>query len=131
MLSLSKVLSLSPDTAKLALRESAIRKLGLEVKSVDNPGQARFEIERGIFQVFVSSRLVSDIVNQDLMRLFRQRGEAGVLIIFVDSEIVAGRAPFLSEVDFVLTAADDPQGIVEALESRVQGSIKKTAVPQE
>lgn len=65
------ILSLS-FSAELKRREDALQMHGFQVKSVLSPGQARFEIEMGQCGVFVTCDSVPDIVNQDLMKLFRK-----------------------------------------------------------
>lgn len=83
--------------------------------SAYSPGQARFEIERGRCGVLVTCTLVPDIVNRDLMQLFRQHCPSGLVILISgdDKALVAAHEPL---ADVLLTRAEDPDGIVPAIE---------------
>jgi hypothetical protein len=114
----SKILSLSFDPEKLQRRESALRADGFEVKSVYSPGQARFEIEMGTCGIFVTCALIPDIVNRDLMDLFRRYCSASGLIIFVANDDSASSSPYEPQADVRVPQSQDPEGIVEALRNR-------------
>jgi hypothetical protein len=53
-----------------------VRAAGFEVKSVLSASQARYEIEMGRCGIFITSDLVSDIINQDLIMLSRGSAQA-------------------------------------------------------
>ena len=80
------VLSLSFDPEKLKNREDALRVHGFEVRSVSSPGQARFEIEMGQCGVFVTCDAVSEIVNQDLMKLFHKFCHKDGFIVYFERD---------------------------------------------
>lgn len=110
-----KILSLSYDPEELQRRESTLRAHGFEVKSVYSPGQARFEIEMGTCGILITCALIPDIVNRDLMDLFRRSCGAQGLIIFVASDNSASNSPYEPEADIRIPQSQDPEGIVEAL----------------
>jgi hypothetical protein len=111
-----KVLSLSFDAEKLQRRESALRAQGFEVKSVYGPGQARFEIEMGTCGVFVTCRLVPDIVNRDLINLFRRSCPKDGLVVLVTADAVSSKSPYEPHADVLISESQDPEGIVSALQ---------------
>ncbi len=114
----STILSLSFNAEKLKRREDALREHGLQVKSVLSPGQARFEIEMGQCGVFVTCDLVPDIVNQDLMNLFRKFCNKDGLIIYFERDHHSGHPIYTPPADVRLPESADPEGIVDALQSR-------------
>ena len=121
-----KILSLSFDHQKLQERESAFLEHGFEVKSVYSPGQARFEIEMGACGVFVTCRQVPDIVNRDLIDLFRRYcGDHGVIILVAEDD--SSKSPYEPEADLRIPESRDPQGIVEALQERLTPARKARA----
>lgn len=108
------VLSLSFDVEKLRAREAGLREAGFEVVNAYSPGQARFEIETGRCGIFVTCSLVPDIVNRDLVNLFRRHCSAG-FVILVSGEgraLVDAHEPL---ADIRISPANDPQGIPEAV----------------
>ena len=114
----AKVLSLSFSAEKLELRERALRAHSFEVKSVLSPGQARYEIEMGHYGIFLTCAAVPDIVNQDLMNLFRRScGEDG-LIILIEGDGVASKTAYPLAADVRIPKALDPDGIIQALRER-------------
>jgi hypothetical protein len=121
-----RILSLSFDPEKLKRRESALRAQGFEVKSVPTPGQARFEIEVGTCGILLTCRLVPDIVNRDLMDLFRRyRGPEG-LIVLVVADAPSPTSPYEPRPDVRVPESRDPDGIVEVIRNRSQVSGAKT-----
>jgi hypothetical protein len=115
----SRILSLCFDPKILQRREAALRAHGFEVKSVHSPGQARFEIEMGTCGIFVTSRLIPDIVNRDLMDLFRRYCATDGLIIFVAAD-TPSTSPYEPQADIRIPESRDPEGIIEALRDRSQ-----------
>lgn len=115
----SKILSLDFDHEKLERREAALRAQGFEVKSVYSPGHARFEIEMGTCGILVTSRQVPDIVNRDLMDLFRRYCGDG-LIVLVGADDVLSPSPYEPPADIRIPQSRDPEGIVEVLQERMQ-----------
>lgn len=115
MINRSKVVSLSFDPKKLQHREAALCAAGFEVKSVHSPGQARFEIEMGSCGIFVTGREISDIINRDLIDLFRRYCGANAFVVFVASDDVLPTASSEPWGDVLIPASRDPEGIVEAL----------------
>jgi DNA-binding response OmpR family regulator len=114
----AKILSLSYSADKLELRELALRAQGFEVKSVLSPGQARYEIEMGGYTIFLTCADVPDIVNQDLMNLFRRScGEEG-LIILIEGDGVTSKTLYPLPADVRIPKALDPDGIIQALRER-------------
>ena len=59
---------------------------------------------------------VPDIVNRDLTALFRQNCPSGSVVVLVTKE----QSPSLyePEVDIRVPESDDPQGIIEALQTK-------------
>ncbi|HEY6763674.1 MAG TPA: hypothetical protein VI386_02795 [Candidatus Sulfotelmatobacter sp.] len=110
----STVLSLSFDAETLRRRESALRKEGFEVISVHSPAQARFEIEMGRCGIFVTCRLVPDIINRDLMSLFRRYCSTG-WIVFVTGDDESSTTTYEPPADVRVPESQDPEGIVQAL----------------
>ena len=115
-----KILLLSFDFERLHRREVALRSNGWEVKSVYSPGQARFEIEMGTCGIFVTCRQVPDIVNQDLMNLFRRFCGKHGLIILVAPDEVSSRSAYEPQADIRVPESLDPEGIVQALREHSQ-----------
>lgn len=114
----AKVLSLSFSAEKLELRENALLANSFEVKSVLSPGQARYEIETGRYDIFLTCAAVPDIVNQDLMNLFRRScGEEG-LIILIEGDGVISKTAYPLPADIRIPKALDPDGIIQALQDR-------------
>jgi hypothetical protein len=118
----SKILSLSYDPEKLQQREAALRSHGFEVKSVYSPGQARFEIEMGTCGIFVTCAQIPDIVNRDLMDLFRRYCGANGVIIFVAADNSRSNSPYEPHGDVRIPQSQDPEGIVEALRNPTKTS---------
>jgi hypothetical protein len=119
-----KILSLSFDAEKLQRREAALRAQGFEVKSVYGPGQARFEIEMGSCGVFVTCRQVPDIVNRDLINLFRRYCPRESLVILVTPDSVSSKTAYQPEADVLISEARDPDGIAPAIQEFL-GSLKE------
>jgi DNA-binding response OmpR family regulator len=116
----AKVLSLSFNAEKLDLRERTLRDQNFAVKSVLSPGQARYEMETGHYDIFLTCAAVPDIVNQDLMNLFRRSyGEDG-LIILIEGDGVTSKTLYPLPADVRIPKALDPQGIIQALQERRQ-----------
>jgi hypothetical protein len=111
------VLSLSFDSEKLERREAAFRSVGFDVISVHSPAQARSEIEMGRCGIFVTCRLVPDIVNRDLMDLFRRHGPRGGRIVFVTGEEPSLTAAYEPQPDVRVPESDDPEGVVRYIGS--------------
>jgi hypothetical protein len=109
------VLSLSFDSGKLQRREDALRSIGFDVISVHSPAQARFEIEMGRCGIFVTCRLVPDIVNRDLMGLFRRHCPRGGRIVLVTGHEPSLTPAYEPQPDVCVPESDDPEGIVEVL----------------
>jgi hypothetical protein len=118
----SRILSLSFDPEKLQRRESALRAQGFEVKSVYSPGQARSEMEKGACGIFLTCRLVPDIVNRDLMNLFRQACSPNGLIILVSADDASPASPYEPQADVRIPELGDPDGIVQAVLEHVYPS---------
>jgi hypothetical protein len=114
------VLSLSFNVEELRRRESSLRAHGFNVKSVHSPGQARFEIEMGQCGVFITSDLVPDIVNRDLMELFRKSCPKDGLIILVEANVDLRKPSYELKADVTVPKSMDPQGIVDALQTRIE-----------
>jgi hypothetical protein len=114
----AKVLSLSFSAEKLELREHALREQSFEVKSVLSPGQARYEIELGRYDIFVTCAAVPDIVNQDLMNLFKRSGGEDGLIILIEGDGVTSKTLYPLPADVRIPKALDPHGIIQALQER-------------
>jgi DNA-binding NarL/FixJ family response regulator len=114
------VLSLSFNIEELRQRESALQAHGFNVKSVHSPGQARFEIEMGQCGVFITSDLVPDIVNQDLMELFRKSCPKNGLIILVEANPDLRKPSYELNADITVPKSMDPEGIVDALRTRAE-----------
>ncbi len=119
------ILSLSFSPEKLKRREDALQEHGFQVKSVFSPGQARFEIEMGQCGVFVTCDSVPEIVNQDLMNLFRQFCPKEGLIIYFERPNPLAHSVYPPPADIRLPESADPDGIVDALRS--QGSAQPIA----
>jgi len=114
----AKVLSRSFSAEKLELRELALRAHRFDVKSVLSPGQARYEMEIGRYDIFLTCAAVPDIVNQDLMNLFRRScGENG-LIILIEGDGVTSKTLYPLPADVRIPKALDPDGIIHALQER-------------
>jgi DNA-binding response OmpR family regulator len=114
----ARVLSLSYSAEKLELREQALREHSFEVKSVLSPGQARYEIEHGRYDIFLTCAAVPDIVNQDLMNLFRRScGEDGLMIL-IEGDGVTSKTLYPLPADVRIPKALDPHGIIQALQAR-------------
>jgi hypothetical protein len=114
----AKVLSLSFSVEKLERRELALSVHSFDVKSVLSPGQARYEIEIGRYDIFLTCAAVPDIVNQDLMNLFRRScGENG-LIVLIEGDGVASKTAYPLPADVRIPKALDPDGIIQALQER-------------
>jgi hypothetical protein len=111
-----KILSLSFDAEKLQRRESALRAQGFEVKSVYGPGQARFEIEMGTCGVFVTCRLVPDIVNRDLINLFRRYCPRDGLVVLITADAASSKTSYEPEADVLISESQDPDGIAPAIQ---------------
>lgn len=118
----STVLSFSFSAEKLKQREDAIRASGFDVVSVASAGQARFEIEMGRCGFFLTCRLVPDIVNQDLMNLFRRYCPKDGMIILVGGTEASRIQAYEPPADVRIPESLDPAGIVEALRKRTQAS---------
>jgi DNA-binding response OmpR family regulator len=114
----AKILSLSFNAEKLELRELALRAQSFEVKSVLSPGQARYEIEMGHYNIFLTCAAVPDIVNQDLMNLFRESGGEDGLIILIEGDEVTSKSLYPLPADVRIPKALDPDGIIQALQER-------------
>lgn len=114
----AKVLSLSFSPEKIKLRERALRAHSFEVKSVLSPGQARYEIEIGHYGIFLTCAAVPDIVNQDLMNLFRRSCGKDGLIILIEGDGVASKTAYPTPADVRIPKALDPDGIIQALQER-------------
>jgi hypothetical protein len=112
-----KILSLSFDAEKLQRRESAMRAHGFEVKSVYGPGQARFEIEMGTCGIFVTCRQVPDIVNRDLIDLFRRYCPRDGLVVLITADAVSSKTPYEPKADILLSESQDPDGITPAIQA--------------
>ena len=110
------VLSLSFDPEKLARRQAALRNVGLDVVSVYSPSQARFEIEMGRCGVFVTTYEISDIINRDLIDLFRRNCADG-FVIFIEGTTAFRKSPYQLDADVSLSESEDPQGVVNALQA--------------
>ena len=113
-----RILSLSFDSKVLERREAVLRANGFDVKSVYSPAQARFEIEMGTCGIFVTCRLVPDIVNQDLINLFRRYCPADGFAILIVSDEASSTAPYEPQADVRVLESRDPEGIVQALRNR-------------
>jgi hypothetical protein len=114
----ARILSLSFSAEKLELRERALRAHSFEVKSVLGPGQARYEIEIGRYDIFLTCAAVPDIVNQDLMNLFRRSGSEDGLIIVIEGDGVTSKTLYPLPADVRISKAFDPDGIILALRER-------------
>jgi hypothetical protein len=115
------VLSLSFDSEKLKAREAAIRGCGFQVTSVYSPAQARYEIEMGRCGIFVTCHAVPDIINQDLMNLFRRYCPDG-LIVFITRNEPSFKSAYEPPADITIPESQDPQGIAEILTALRQKS---------
>jgi hypothetical protein len=111
------VLLLSFDNEKLKTREALLRESGFNVVPVHSPTQARFEIEMGRCDIFVTCRLVPDIVNRDLTALFRQHCPGGGVVVLVTND-QASPSPYEPEVDIRVPESNDPKGVIEALQAK-------------
>jgi hypothetical protein len=109
------VLLLSLRSDKLKRREAALRKHGFDVKPVASPGEARFEIEMGRCGVFITCGLIPDIVNQDLMELFRKFCSRDAIVVWVAGENTSRPSPYKLQPDISVPSALDPDGIIQAL----------------
>ena len=115
------VLSLSFDAEKLKLREDILREAGFQVVTAYSPGQARFEIESNRCKIFITSSLVPDIVNRDLVNLFRRINPMGLVILVYGSHaaLIAAHEP---EVDVRVPESSGP----DALLPIIRGHLKKS-----
>jgi hypothetical protein len=104
------VLSLNPDGQTLRSQESALRENGFEVISVPTPLQARFEIEMGRCGVFLTSHITPLPICRDLISLFRVSCPDGTVVFLTSPSFEQA-----VEADIVLSAQDDPQGVVNRL----------------
>ena len=125
-----RILSLSFDSKVLERREAVLRANGFDVKSVYSPAQARFEIERRTFGIFVTSQLVPNIVNQDLINLFRQYCPEDGFVILVASDEASSTAPYEPHADVRVPESRDPEGIVQALRDRLPVPQDERTPPQ-
>jgi hypothetical protein len=116
----AKILSLSFSAETLRVRELALRAHNFEVKSVLSPGQARYEIEMGQCGIFLTCAAVPDIVNQDLMNLFKRYCGKDGLIILVEGDEVSSKTAYPPPADIRIPKSLDPEGIVQALQARQQ-----------
>ena len=108
------VLSLCFDSEKLKARETAIRACGFRVTSVYSPAQARYEIEMGTCGIFVTCNAVPDIINQDLMNLFRRFCPDGLIVLITRNE-PSPKSAYEPHADITLPESQDPQGIADIL----------------
>ena len=108
------ILSLSFDPEKLKLREAALRSCGFEVISVYSHAQARYEIEMGTCGILVTCDVVPDVVNWDVVNLFKSYCPNGLIISVLRYEY---SLQSLDEVqpDIRVPESKDPEGVLEAL----------------
>jgi hypothetical protein len=75
-------------------------------------------MERGHYDIFLTCAAVPDIVNQDLMNLFRRScGEDG-LIILIEGDGVTSKTLYPLPTDVRIPKSLDPDGITQALQER-------------
>ena len=70
--------------------------------------------------VFITSDLVPDIVNQDLMELFRKSCPKNGLIILVEANKDFRKPSYELKADVTVPKSMDPEGIVDALRTRIE-----------
>jgi hypothetical protein len=109
-----KILSLSFDAEKLKRRDAALRERGFEVVSVFSHSQARHEIEMGSCGIFITCDVVPDVVNQDLMNLFKSYCPDGLIISVLRYEYSL-QSPGDVKPDIRIPESQDPEGVLEAL----------------
>jgi hypothetical protein len=110
-----KILSLSFDPEKLKLREAALRACGFEVISVYSHSQARHEIQMGTCGILVTCDVVPDVVNWDVMNLFKSYCPHGLIISVLRYEYSL-RSRDEVQPDIRVPESQDPEGVLEALE---------------
>jgi DNA-binding NtrC family response regulator len=115
------ILSLSFDPENLRRREGALRVRGFDVKSIRSLEQARFEIETGRYGVLVTCGLIPDIVNQDLIELFKKSCPEDGLTIIVDANKDSETASSQLQLDVRVPKWLDPEGIVNVLRRKTRG----------
>ena len=106
------VLSVSSDQHALISREVALRNGGMNVISVMNPIQARFEIEMGRCGILVVCYRLSKAATDELTRLFRRFCPQG-RIVFVTELPADDTVPI--EADIILPESSGPERILQAL----------------
>ena len=115
------VLSLSFDGEKLKSRQAVILASGFNLVSVYSPAQARYEIEMGSCGVFITCYRVPDILNRDLMNLFKRYCPDG-LIIFIVRDEPSLKSAYEPQADITIPESQEPQGIAQALDTLRQNS---------
>lgn len=108
--------SLSPSPEALRLRDATLRGGGLNVFSVQNSIQARFEIEMGRCGVFLLCHHSSIQDADDLTSLFRKFCPEG-WIIFIKDPAKKARVP--READIVVSESSGPELILDLLTRRM------------
>ena len=115
------VLSLSFDPEKLKSRQATILECGFNSVSVYSPAQARYEIEMGRCGVFVTCYRVPDILNRDLMNLFKRYCPDG-LIIFIIRDEPSLNSAYEPQPDISIPESQEAQGITRVLDTLRQKS---------
>jgi hypothetical protein len=110
------ILSLSPSPDALRLREATLCRGGLNVFSVQNSSQARFEIEMGRCGVFLLCYRSSIQDADDLTSLFRKFCPEGWIIFIKDA---AKKASIPREADIVVSESSGPELILNLLTRRM------------
>jgi hypothetical protein len=110
------ILSLSPSPDALRLREATLRRGSLNVFSVQDSIQARFEIEMGRCGVFLLCYRSSIQDADDLTSLFRKFCPKGWIIFIKDP---AKKATVPREVDIVVSESSGPELILDLLTRRM------------
>ena len=103
------VLSLSSDHEKAGRRVEVLKQNGFEVRSVNSPIQAQFEIEMGQCGIFVTCPVVSEMTTADLVRVFRRYCPDGI-VVFIKSD---RRGTIQAEI--ILEESNDPALLADAI----------------
>jgi hypothetical protein len=101
--------SFSSDHEKAGRRVEVLNQNGFEVRSVNSPVQAQFEIKMGQCGIFVTCPVVSAMTTADLVRVFRRYCPDGIVV-----SIKSHRRGTI-EAEIILEESNDPARLAEAI----------------
>ena len=114
------VLSLTPDTDALVVRETALHNGGFKVVSVMSPVQARFEIEMGRCGTLLICYRLPEIDAKEIARLFRRNCPDGRIIFVTDPR----RQDVPVRADITIPESSGAEVIVQALRESPQSGTR-------